>query len=470
MGEPNSTGSSLPKATPDGLRLNPAEHRLAAVVPAWNEAAAIGDVVRGLRAAGACCVLVVDPGSTDGTRAAAEAAGATVVDEPRRGYGRACLTGAEAAGGHELVAFLDGDGSCDPAELAGLERAAAGADLVLGRRTRVEAGALAAHAWLGNRLVAAVLRARTGRPVHDLPPFKVVRTDALALLGLDDAGYGWTVQLVGRALAHPALRAVEAPVSFRVRAGGESKVSGRLGPSLRAARAMLVRARSATRPRGLIVLMAKAPAPGHSKTRLAADIGPGPAAGFWAACLRDAGARLRRAAAANGLDAAAMTPSRADAEQVRRLTGLPALVQGRPGLGQALLEVSDLPAPFTIAVSADAPTLPEAYVRQAVDRLRRGGAVLGPGPDGGYYLVGLPRGFRRRRRERAFLQAPLGTGGVLAHTRGALGDPALLPPWPDVDTAAELQQLASEVRGDPNSAPAVAAWLRDHVTGLEEAG
>jgi glycosyltransferase A (GT-A) superfamily protein (DUF2064 family) len=447
-----------------------AEHRVAAVVPAWNEAAPIGDVVRGLRAAGACCVLVVDPGSTDGTREAARAAGAIVVDEPRRGYGRACLTGAEAAAGHELVAFLDGDGSCDPAELAGLARSAEGADVVLGRRTRVEPGALPWHAALGNRLVAAVLRARTGRPVHDLPPFKLVRGDALAALALDDPGYGWTVQLVGRALAHPALRTVEAPVSFLPRAGGESKVSGRLGPSVRAARAMLTRARSATRPRGLLVVMAKAPAPGHSKTRLAAGIGPALAASFWTACLRDTGARLRRVAAAAGMDAAAMTPSAADAAQVRRLTGLPALVQRRPGLGSALLEVSDLPAPFTITISADAPTLPEAYVRRAALEVQRGRPVLGPGPDGGYYLVGLRRGFSRQRRERAFLGAPLGTGGVLAHTVGALGDPELLPPWADVDTAAELRSLAEQVRGDPSSAPALAAWLGDHGTGLEEAG
>src|SRR5262249_26991751 len=152
----------------------------------------------------------------------------------------------------ELVAFLDGDGSCDPAELAALDQAAevTGADLVLGRRVHLEPGALPWHARLGNGLVAALVRARTGEAVHDLPPFKLARTDALAALGLDDEGYGWTVQLVSRALAHLALRVVEVPAAFRRRAGGESKVSGRLGPSLRAGRAMLARAWSATRPRG----------------------------------------------------------------------------------------------------------------------------------------------------------------------------------------------------------------------------
>src|SRR2546421_203320 len=105
-------------------------HRVAAVVPTWNEVASVGAVVSGLRQAGACCVFVVDAGSTDGTPEAVRAAGGLVVEETRRGYGRACLTGAEAARGHELIAFLDGDGSCAPADLPRLGAAAEAADLV----------------------------------------------------------------------------------------------------------------------------------------------------------------------------------------------------------------------------------------------------------------------------------------------------------------------------------------------------
>lgn len=447
------------------------EHRLAAVVPTLNEMAAIGDVVRGLRASGACCVFVVDGGSTDGCQEAARQAGAVVAEEPRPGYGRACLTGAEAAAGHELIAFLDGDGSCDPAELQTLKRAASkGADLVLGRRQNVQAGALAWHARLGNRLVAGVLRARTNRPVHDVPPFKLVRADALATLGLDAAGHGWTVQLIGRALAHPALQVLEVPVRFGRRKGGESKVSGRLWPSLKAARAMIAQAWWATRRRGLLVLMAKAPGAGHSKTRLEADLGPGLASSFWTACLRDAGARLRQAASATGLHAAAMTPSPEDAVEVRRLTGLPALAQHRPGLGAALLEVSQLPAPFTVAISADVPTLPRVLVLAALGALRRRPAVLGPGLDGGYYLVGLRRRVPRRRREQAYLKAPMGTASVLELTRTALGDVALLPAWPDVDSAQELRDLARRLKCDPDAAPAIWAWLHDHGIRVEEAG
>jgi glycosyltransferase A (GT-A) superfamily protein (DUF2064 family) len=435
-------------------------HRVAAIVPAWNEVAAIGEVVRGLRQAGACCVYVVDPGSSDGTREHARAAGAQVVHEPRRGYGRACLSGAAAARerkGHEILAFLDGDGSCAPDDLPAVIATAERSDVALGRR-RPDRGALPWHARMGNGLVAAVLRARSGRPVHDLPPFKAVRAGALSALGLDDLGYGWTAQFVARALVHPALKVTEVTVGFHQRRGGVSKVSGRLGPSLRAGRAMLARSWEA-RPRGALVLMAKAPVAGHCKTRLASQLAPELITGFWSASLREMGERLRSAAAAAGVDALAMTPSAGDAAAVRRLTGLPALVQSSPGLGAALLQVSDLPTPFTVAVSADVPTLPVERLLQAVDSLRRGRDVLGPGSDGGYYLVGLRRGVDRRRRLRAFVEAPLGGAHAFEQARAALGQVEVLEPWADVDTPQELDDLLAQVRADPVLAPALTSWL-----------
>jgi glycosyltransferase A (GT-A) superfamily protein (DUF2064 family) len=432
---------------------------VAAVVPAWDEAAAIGGVVAGLRQAGACCVYVVDPGSTDGTQGAAREAGAQVVHEPRRGYGQACLTGAEATGAHdhEFVAFLDADGSCDPHDLTRLVSAAERADVVLGRRLLAR-GALPWHARLGNSLVVTVMRLRSGRPIHDVPPFKVVRADALSTLALDDRGYGWTAQLVSRALGHPALRVVEEPVRFERRVGGVSKVSGRLRPSIRAGRAMLERSWP-TGTRGALVLMAKAPAVGRSKTRLERELGPDLVAGFWSACLRESGDRVRAAGSAAGVDVLAMTPSALDAASVRSLTRVPCLAQTEPGLGAALLEVSELRAPFTIAVSADVPTLPVQRLVQAVAALRAGRDVLGPGPDGGYYLVGLRRGVDRRRRRRAFLEAPLDGAQAFEHARDALGDVEVLEPWADVDTRQDLEVLVAEVRLDPSLAPALAAWL-----------
>lgn len=437
-------------------------HRVAAVVPTWNEGESIGRVVAGLRDAGACCVFVVDAGSSDGTPAAAAAAGATVVEEDRRGYGRACLTGAETAlaSGHPLIAFLDGDGSCDPAELPNLVAAAdrSGADLVLGCRDRVEAGALPWHARTGNRLVGVLLRIRTGKPVGDLPPFKLARAEALASLSLDEAGYGWTVQLVGRTLAHPAMRVVEIPSRFARRAGGTSKVSGQLVPSLRAAVAMLRQAWAATRGRGLLVVMAKAPRAGSSKTRMERDLGSAAAVEFWSACLGDTGDLVRRAAGRTGLDVAAMAPTVDDAELVRRLTGLPTIVQRDPGLGPALFEISALAVPFSIALSADVPNLPAEMIDRAANTLRSHPAVLGPGLDGGYYLVGLRHGVRGSVRRKAFLEAPMGTATVLSHTRSVLGDPPLLDPWPDVDTAEELRVLLKSLAGGSAGAPRVGAW------------
>lgn len=417
-------------------------HDVAAVVPAWDEAATIGGVVEGLLVAGACCVFVVDAASQDGTARAAHAAGATVVEEPVPGYGRACQAGARRAlgAGHGWVAFLDGDGSCDPADLSSLVSAAGrfDADVVLGSRRRPGRGAIPWHAAAGNRLVTTLLRVRTGRRVSDLPPFKLVRADVLRALDLDDSGFGWTAQLVGRCLSHPALRVVEVPTAFAPRAGGASKVSGRLGASMRAGRAMLSQAWRSSRGRGLLVLMAKAPRAGHSKTRLAAGVGTAAALDFWTSCLEVAGERLRAAAAEAGLDVAAMTPSSSDATAVRRLTGLPTLVQSRPGLGPALLEVSGLRAPFTIAVSADVPRLPAAVLVEAARCLGEHPAVLGPSADGGYYLVGLRRGFDLRRRRTAFLDTALGEAGVLEHTLAALGGAHLLETWTDIDTRDDL--------------------------------
>jgi len=404
---------------------------------------------------------VVDPGSTDGTQDASREAGASVIEEPRRGYGQASLTGALAARGHDLIAFLDGDGSCDPADLPRVAAAAGAADLVLGRRQRIGPGALPWHARFGNCLICALLRARTCQKVRDVPPFKVVRADALAAIGPGETGYGWTVELVGRALAHPAMRVAEVPVGFHPRVGGESKVSGRLVPSMLAGLAMLGQARSATRGRGLLVMMAKAPRRGHYKTRLAEDIGVAAAHGFWTASLQDSARTLLAAGREAGLDVLAMVPSPADAVAVRELTGLPCLAQSRPGLGQALFEVSELPAPYTVAVSADTPTLPVERLLLAVEALRSAPAVLGPCEDGGYYLVGLRQAFPVDSRRRAFLQVPMGGPGVLEHTRSALGAPVELEPWLDVDTLADLECLARRLQEDPWAAPAVVNWLAE---------
>jgi glycosyltransferase involved in cell wall biosynthesis len=207
------------------------------VVPALDEEAAIGAVVHAVPEGLVGDLVVVDNGSADRTASVARAAGARVVVEPRRGYGAACWAGVQAlAPAVEVVAFLDGDGSQDPAELPRVLAPvlAGAADLALGaRRFGAAAPGHPPHAVLGTRAVALVLSWRFGLSLRDVGPFRAVRRDALLGLGMRDRGLGWPVEMIVRAAAR-GLRIVEVDVSQRPRVGGRSKVAGTLGGSLRA--------------------------------------------------------------------------------------------------------------------------------------------------------------------------------------------------------------------------------------------
>jgi glycosyltransferase involved in cell wall biosynthesis len=183
--------------------------------------------------------IVVDNGSTDATPQVAAALGATVLHEPRRGYGAAVHTGLEGATA-DVVAFLDADGSLDPGALpamvALLDVDGPGADLVVGRRVPVGRGAWPWHARAGNVVIAALLR-RRGVPVHDIAPIRVARRTALLDLGIADRAFGYPLELLLRAGA-AGWRFTEVDVSYRPRTGGRSKVSGSVRGTLRAARDM----------------------------------------------------------------------------------------------------------------------------------------------------------------------------------------------------------------------------------------
>ena len=214
--------------------------RVAVVIPVFNEAAAIGRVLAEIPLGVVDQVIVVDGGSTDGTQAAARAMGATVLPQRGRGYGAACYTGALAAAADALV-FLDGDYS-DPPEQIPLVLAplrAGAADLSLGSRERgrLAAGALPAHARMGNRLAVTMLNRLYGVHISDLPSFKAIRRDHLLTLGIRDLHYGWTAEMIARA-ARCRLRIADVPIDYRVRIG-DSKVSGTLGGSAKAGYAIL---------------------------------------------------------------------------------------------------------------------------------------------------------------------------------------------------------------------------------------
>lgn len=215
----------------------PARLRVGLVIPALDEEAAIGAVVRAVPRDLVDDLVVVDNGSTDGTGDVAAAAGARVVTEPRRGYGAACWAGVAALGGEiEVAAFLDGDGSQDPAELPHLlaPLAAGQADLVLGvRRFRGPSADHPWHAVLGTLAITFLLRWRFGVTVRDIGPFRAIWRERLLALDLRDRGYGWPVEMVVKAMRH-RLRIAQVDVTQRPRLGGRSKVAGTLGGSVRA--------------------------------------------------------------------------------------------------------------------------------------------------------------------------------------------------------------------------------------------
>jgi len=210
-----------------------------AVIPALDEEQCIKEVVDGI-APHVDRVIVVDNGSADQTAEVARAAGADVVLEPSRGYGRACLAGIARATvlGATIVVFLDGDGSDDPADAIRLiEPVASGAfDLALGVRAgaRIEPGAMTPVQSFGNWLAPLLMRLMLGARYRDMPPFKVITLEALQRLDVRDLGHGFTIELLIKAHSR-ALRVVEVPVRCRARRAGVSKVSGTLRGASRAA-------------------------------------------------------------------------------------------------------------------------------------------------------------------------------------------------------------------------------------------
>jgi glycosyltransferase involved in cell wall biosynthesis len=205
------------------------------VLPCRDEAPALAallpEVPAGLR------VIVVDNGSRDGTAAVARRLGATVVSESTPGYGAAVHAGVVAATA-ELVAFMDGDGSFDPAELlAMVEDVRSGAaDIAVGRRRPSGRGVWPWHARAGNALIVAWLRRRIDLPAHDIAPMRVCRRADLVALGVRDRRFGYPVELLLKA-TRAGWRFSERDVAYRPRAEGtRSKVSGSVKGTLRTAR------------------------------------------------------------------------------------------------------------------------------------------------------------------------------------------------------------------------------------------
>lgn len=210
----------------------------AVVIPALNEEEALPEVLRDLaRWAPDAHVVVVDNGSTDRTAERAEALGATVVHQPRRGYGSACLAGFAwlSQDPPDIVVVMDGDNSDFAEDLDSLTApiVRGDADMVLGERiSQGDRGSLLPNQRFGNWLATRLIRLHTGHRYADMGPFRAVRWTSLQRLRMEDPAFGWNVEMQMKAVQR-GLRIQEVPVRYRSRIG-QSKISGTVRGTVKA--------------------------------------------------------------------------------------------------------------------------------------------------------------------------------------------------------------------------------------------
>lgn len=424
---------------------------VAVIIPALNEESAIGAVLEGMPS-WVQTVVVADNGSTDQTAQIAQAHGATVVYEPRRGYGAACLRGLNSAGEPDAVIFVDADMSTDLNDMAALvEPIARGeADLVIGSRTlgQVDKGSLTLPQRIGNALACCLIRLLWRHPYTDLGPFRAVRFDALQALQMSDLDYGWTIQMQLRALKS-GLRVVEIPVRYHRRIG-QSKISGTVRGVVGAgARILTTIAKEAGRThrgafsRRTLQVFTRHPEPGTTKTRLIPALGPQGAADLQRAMtdhILNVARYWKGKHAGNAVDVRFASGS---VESMESMFGADITYIPQQGgdlgerLNQAMQAAFANGAGSVVTIGADCPAIDSNTIQQAFDALRDHELVLGPASDGGYYLIGL-----NRPRPELFTSIDWGTEQVLAQTVKIARELGLsvttLDEKTDIDEAADL--------------------------------
>jgi uncharacterized protein len=201
----------------------------------------------------------------------------------------------------------------------------------------------------------------------------------------------------------------------------------------------------------VLVVMAKQPQPGRTKTRLCPPLTPQAAAQLYEALLKDT---LSLAARIEELQLAiAITPPESHAYfQSITLPGTRLLPVTGDNIGECLiLALSALLGngyQKALALNADGPSLPPDYLRQAVQLLDEHDLVVGPGEDGGYYLVGL-----KKMQADLFQDIPWSSSHVLEQTllraESLKLRVAMTAPWYDVDLPADVYRLRQELRHLP---------------------
>lgn len=208
--------------------------RIDVIIPAYNESASLPSVLADIPRDWVREIVVCNNASTDNTAEVARSCGATVLDQPLKGYGSACLKGIEylrnkpAGEQPDIVVFLDGDYSDHPDQLPEIVAPIIEHDyeLVIGSRAlgKMERGSMQPQQIFGNWLATNLIRLFYRVEFTDLGPFRAIKFPQLLALNMEDPDFGWTVEMQVRA-AKAGLRCTEVPVRYRQRIG-VSKVSG----------------------------------------------------------------------------------------------------------------------------------------------------------------------------------------------------------------------------------------------------
>ena len=210
--------------------------RISIIIPAFNEESSIGLVLDALPQDKIHEIIVVNNNSNDDTARVATEHGARVVEEPRKGYGSACLKGIDELDAPDIVVFLDGDFSDFPEEIVELVNPIekGDADFVLGSRMILPKSrrTLLPQARYGNRFAVFLIKLFFNYSFTDLGPFRAIRYKSLMAIGMQDIDFGWTVEMQVKAVKN-GLRIQEVPVKYRERIG-VSKITGTVSGTFKA--------------------------------------------------------------------------------------------------------------------------------------------------------------------------------------------------------------------------------------------
>jgi len=433
-------------------------HKISVVIPAFNEEGSIGKVIADIPE-WVDQIVVGNNASTDNTAQLAKEAGATVVDQPHRGYGSACLRAMDELNQPDIVVFLDADYSDHPDQMDRLvDPIVEGVvEIVIGSRVKgdAERGALTPQARFGNQLACWLLKKCWSVSYTDLGPFRAIRYSALRVLRMRDPDYGWTIELQVKAALH-GMPSMEVPVDYRKRIG-RSKVSGTvrgvigagykiLGTiAVNAFRYYLLGRRTGfNRENRRLIIFTRYPEPGQTKTRLIPAVGPEKAAEIQGVMTHHA---IRTARILYNSDIEIRYTGGDEQRMTDWLGGRePFQDQGEGNLGErmlsALMDAFETLNEHVIIQGVDSPDISFDLLEDAFSKLQSYDVVIGPALDGGYYLIGVRSDIDHDKVATLFEDIDWGTATVLGQTlnqveRNGLSA-HLLSPLGDVDLAEDL--------------------------------